>query len=164
MQIEESTTLAATPEQVVQLMCTESFQAEKAAKLNTTAFTFTTNRTDAGTEVVTTRASVSDAMPEFLKALAAKNLVTTETEVWGSPRDNEHRGTFSVDVAGAPVKLRGEVVAQPSDGGNSTTLTFRGEWRSTVPMFRSQIEQFSSKTLLDTIHTEFSLLQDNFDR
>ncbi|MGL5863736.1 MAG: DUF2505 domain-containing protein, partial [Phycicoccus sp.] len=92
------------------------------------------------------------------KAMVAPTLGVREVERWGPPlEDGSRAGPFDIDVAGAPLKLRGAVQLLPRAGG--CTLTFAGELSTSVPLFRQAIERAASTQVLDSIEIEFGLLR-----
>ncbi|RPF19722.1 DUF2505 domain-containing protein [Myceligenerans xiligouense] len=160
MLIDETTTTTLSPEHVRDLMSTEAFQHAKADRLG--AIEFGMRVTDGPTRTVVTRRRFETAgFPEFLKPMMRPTIVAVETERW-APDDAATgvlTGDFEVDVEGAPVSLRGQVRIEPHDGG--ARLTFTGDLRAGVPLFRAKVEQSAASSVLDTIRTEFALLEEH---
>lgn len=159
MLIDETTTVALTPERVRDLMTTDEFQRAKADRLG--AIEFGMEVTDGPPQTVVTRRRFETAgFPEFLKPMLRPTIVAVETERWApaEPGSSTFTGDFEVDVDGAPVSLRGHVRVEPHDDG--ARLTFTGDLRAAVPLFRAKVEQSAAGSVLDTIHAEFALLAD----
>jgi hypothetical protein len=116
------------------------FQASKADALGAQEFTMTVAGTAQQPEVTTLRRFPTRSLPEFVKALVNPTMLVTERERWAAATGTESRqASFDVDVDGAPIRVRGSLVVQASDG-DTTTVRFYGELQSTVPLFRKQVE------------------------
>ncbi|MBL0887267.1 DUF2505 domain-containing protein [Myceligenerans indicum] len=164
MLIDETTTTALSPERVRDLMTTDAFQRAKADRLG--AIEFGMEVTDGpppehARTVVTRRRFDTAGFPEFLKPMIRPTIVAVETERWhpSEPGGDTFTGDFEVDVDGAPVALRGHVRIEPHDDG--ARVTFTGNLRAAVPLFRSKVEQSAAGSVLDTIRTEFTLLEEH---
>lgn len=159
MYLSETGTFTLSAHEVFTLMVSEEFQRSKAERLDALEFDMEVSGGPAPT-VVTRRRLGTAAMPEFIKPMIDPTITVTETERWrtaegsGTPRG----GDFEIDVRGAPISLRGTVALEPVADG--TRLTFAGELRSGVPLFRSKIEQSAAQSVLATIATEFGLLDE----
>lgn len=159
MQFNFSQPIPLTPEEVLTCMTSEPFQAEKARRLGTEQFSMEF-ATVAGTTVVTThRRLPTVGLPEFVKALVKPMMVVSETERWAdADGSGTHHGGFEIDVDGAPARFRGQVRVEPSDTGS--VLTFEGTLSSTVPLFRSRIEEASAVLIRETMEVESALLEE----
>lgn len=160
MLIDETTTTALAPGRVRDLMTTDAFQRAKADRLG--AIEFGMEVTDGPPQTVVTRRRFDTVgFPEFLKPMLRPTIVAIETERWSpaEPGDDTFTGDFEVDVDGAPVSLRGHVRIEPH--GTGARLTFTGNLRASVPLFRAKVEQSAAGSVLDTIHAEFALLEEH---
>lgn len=157
MRIVETTQIDLSPRDVLALMLSEEFQYAKAQMVDATDFSMSVEGSDSEPLVRTVRTMESTSLPEFIKPMVNPSLVVTETEHWQVPDPSGNRsGTFTIDVSGAPVSLHGRVdlIAQST----GCELTFSGELRASVPLFRSKVEQSAAGSVLATIHAEFDLL------
>ena len=142
------------------LMCDREFQAEKAERLGARDFDMSLEQSDSMTVVRTQRQLPTAGLPEFVRALVRPHMVVTETERWEpSPADSPaHSGGFEIDVDGAPTSFRGRVDVVPE--GSGARLTFSGTLTSTVPLFRSRVEESSASLVRETMRTECELLRE----
>ena len=159
MRFTETTTLAATPEDVFALMSTPQFQQDKADALGSLSCEASVSHPDAGLTTVHTRREMpAGNVPEFIKAMVRPTLVVHERELWREPgSDGARSGEFRVDVVGAPIEVRGQVsLVRVREG---CTLTFDFELTTSVPLFKPAVERAASTQVLATITTEFDLLR-----
>lgn len=153
MHVHESETIPLSPDAVRELMTSEDFQRVKADRVGASEFSMQVNESPSLT--VVTRRKISTAnMPEFIKPMINPTITVTETERWTTASE----GDFEVDVKGAPISVRGTVRLVPVEGG--AELTFTGELRSSVPLFRQKIEESAAASVIDTIKSEFHLLRE----
>lgn len=144
-------------DQAFRCMNDEGFQRLKAEALGAQDFSMSVSAGPQGPVVATRRRLPTDALPEFVKSMVQPMMTVVETETWGAPAaDGSRRGAFTLDVHGAPVRMRGDVSLTPADGG--CELAFTGVLSATVPLFRARIEAASSASVLHTMETEADLL------
>ena len=85
MRISQVALIDAPPAKVVELMQSEHFQREKAARLGAVAFEFSRDQTG-DQVVVTTRRTVPTAgLPEFVRSMVKATMTAVETERWSEP-------------------------------------------------------------------------------
>jgi hypothetical protein len=63
-------------------------------------------------------------------------------------------GTFTIDVKGAPVKIRGTMRLEPADGG--TRHTVRGEFSVSVPLVGGRIAAWAEGPAQQRLEAEFA--------
>ncbi len=160
MQVTMSTTFAAPPPAVFDLLVDPQFQAEKARRLSSTEFDMDVHGDDLRTTVVTRRKMSTSRMPEFVRALVDPSIVVKETEAWdtGSLPDDEFSGSFFLEITGAPVRMEGTVAISRHESGSR--LIYEGELTATVPLFRDRIAEAAAGSVTRTISVEFELLEE----
>lgn len=101
----------------------------------------------AGPFSVTTRSSVpTDMIPSNLRPFIGSSLEVRLAEAWEQAGDDGHRrGTVSVEIPGAPVRLTGTVSLTSQDGG--TQLVYDGELKASVPLFGAKLESAASRAV-----------------
>lgn len=115
------------------------------------------DRSDDGL-TVTCRRVVDVDLPGFAKRVLQPTNTMTQTDTWTRDSDG-WSGTFSVDVAGAPVELSGEMAladAGSGDGaGSDYTVTLRMNVK--VPLVGGKIADWAGKNdALSTLEAEFA--------
>lgn len=159
MQFQHSHEVSASPAEVLRLLCDPEYQKAKAERLGAHGFTISDSSSGHERTIVTGRTLATAGLPEFVKAMVTPTMHVTETERWHVPLTEEGiKGSFHIDVEGAPVRLRGAVSITPS--GNGSTVCFSGQWTATVPLFRSRVEQASVSSIYEATHAEFALLEE----
>lgn len=156
MHLLETDSFALSPDQVISLMTSTEFQRRKAERLGAQHFEVDVTDNPFLT-VVTRRTMATSTLPEFIKPMVNPTIQVVETERWHTVVDGvPTEGDFEVDVSGAPIKLRGKVTLALAD--ERSLLSFEGDLRSSVPLFRQRIEESAAGSVLETIRTEFALL------
>jgi hypothetical protein len=158
MYLEHSDIFDCEPWLVHQQMCDEQFQREKAQLVGATDFEMSTREFAGGLEVETRRRMETLHFPEFVKSMVRPTIVVTEKELWRHVGEDSCRGSFTLEIKGAPVKFFGDVEIERVPSG--TMLRFSGELKSTIPLFAAQIEQASSGAIYETMRKECALLHD----
>lgn len=158
MRISETRTFATNSAAVFALMTDRDFQEQKAARVGAQSFDMEILTGQKTIQVITTRVVATSGLPEFVKPMLRPTMRVVETEHWNLENPTAPCGKFHIDVHGAPVYLRGTVRLEPLDAG--CELTFAGDIISSVPLFRTRVEEASAGSILDTIRTEFDLLQE----
>ena len=104
--------------------------------------------------VTTRRALPTDQIPAHLRSFVGSQIDVRQVEAWEAPApDGSRVGTVVVEIAGAPVRLSGRTALTPSDAG-TTTVTYDGELRATVPLFASAIEQAAAGAIRSALEVE----------
>jgi hypothetical protein len=113
-----------------------------------------TGSADAAFTVTTRRALPTDQIPAHLRSLVGTRIDVRQVEAWEAPAaDGSRIGTVVVEIAGAPVRLSGRTALTPA-GAGSTTVTYDGELRASVPLFGSAIEQATAGAVRSALEVE----------
>jgi hypothetical protein len=104
--------------------------------------------------VTTRRALPTDQIPAHLRGFVGTRIDIRQVEAWEAPEaDGSRVGTVVVEIAGAPVRLSGRTSLAPA-GQGSTTVTYDGELRASVPLFGSAIEQATADAIRSALQVE----------
>ena len=97
-------------------------------------------RDGAAFTVTTRRTMPTDEMPARFRSLVGQSLEVRLVEAWQEPGpDGTRRGTLSLDIVGAPVRVTGALGLAPAARG--ATQSFAGEVTASVPLFGGPIEK-----------------------
>jgi hypothetical protein len=112
-----------------------------------------TGSLDEGFSVVVRRTLPTDQIPGHLRAFVGSALEIRQAEVWEPAAEGSRRGTVSLEITGAPVRMTGTVslVALP-DGG--TRQSYEGELKATVPLFAAAVEEAAAGAVRATLASE----------
>ena len=106
-----------------------------------------------GARVVTKRDLPADDLPDFAKSIVGANLSVTETYDWGAAAaDGSRSGSLTVEVAGAPVAMRGAV--RLAAAGSGTQITIDGDLKASIPLFGGKVEKAAAPAVVDAIRSE----------
>lgn len=100
-----------------------------------------------GAFTVSVRAKMpTDEVPARFRSLVGSALDVRLVEAWQelSP-DGSRRGTISVDILGAPVRVTGTMVLAPGEAGSQQSV--RGDITASVPLFGHAIEKTAASTV-----------------
>ncbi|MCU1587324.1 MAG: hypothetical protein JWN31_817 [Frankiales bacterium] len=135
------TQIPATVSQVFELRTSERWVALKAEKLRDgSAIVRRVERPDGGVDFSVSR-ELPSGVPGFLERFLPKDGKAVQNESWGPPGpDGICRGTWSVDIPGAPAKLGGSSTLEPS--GTGSVQVILGTAKVSIPMVGGKAESF----------------------
>ena len=135
------TQIPATVQQVFDLRTSERWVALKAEKLKDgSTLVSRTERPDGGVDFAVSR-ELPAGVPGFLERFLPKEGRAVQNESWGAPgADGICRGTWSVDIPGAPARLGGTATVEPS--GDGSVQIIHGTAQVSVPLLGGKAEGF----------------------
>ncbi len=108
--------------------------------------------------VAVRRTLPTDQIPAHVRSFVGGGLELRQAEAWEAEHDGARRGTVSLEIAGAPVRLTGTVTLTPdgAEGGapGGTVQTYEGEVRASVPLFGSAIEEAAADAVRTALAAE----------
>lgn len=153
MHFSTSVAYPATTTRVSELWRDESFQQAKARRAGATKADVTIQGESDLT--VTIRAEIpANLLPQAARRFVGDTLDVTIVEAWQAPREDGRRsGTLNLDIAGAPVRVRGRMELLPVSDG-SCTRTIDGEVKASVPLFSGPIERAAVGAVDEVVEAE----------
>ncbi|MBK5307324.1 MAG: DUF2505 domain-containing protein [Frankiaceae bacterium] len=135
------TQISASVQQVFDLRTSEHWVDLKADKLKDgSALVSRTERPDGGVDFAVSR-DLPAGVPGFLERFLPKEGKAVQHESWGPPGpDGICRGTWSVDIPGAPAKLGGTASVEPS--GDGSVQIINGTAQVSIPLIGGKAEGF----------------------
>ena len=153
MKISETITYAAPPETVYAMKTDPAFQEAKCIDAGSQRHESAVTPAGDGARIVTQRDLPADDLPDFAKSIVGPNLSVTETYDWGAAAaDGSRSGSLKVEVAGAPVVMRGAV--RLAAAGNGTQITIDGDLKASIPLFGGKVEKAAAPAVVDAIRSE----------
>jgi uncharacterized protein YndB with AHSA1/START domain len=153
MKISETITYAAPPETVYAMVTDRAFQERKCVEAGAQRHEASVSPDGDGARVVTKRDLPADDLPDFAKSIVGPKLSVTETYDWGAAAaDGSRSGTLTVEVAGAPVAMRGAVRLAAT--GSGTQITIDGDLKASIPLFGGKVEKAAAPAVVDAIRSE----------
>nr|WP_194720252.1 DUF2505 domain-containing protein [Cellulosimicrobium arenosum] len=117
-----------------------------------------TGTPDHGFTVTVRRTLPSGQIPAQARPFVGSRLEIRQVEAWEPEHDGVRRGTVSLEITGAPVRLTGTVtLASDSDPGSdapSTVQEYDGEVRASLPLFASAIEDAAATAVRAALSAE----------
>jgi hypothetical protein len=135
------TQIPASVREVFELRTSERWVALKAEQLKDGSLLVSrTERPDGGVDFSVSR-ELPSGVPGFLEKFLPKEGRAVQNESWGAPGpDGICRGTWSVDIPGAPAKLGGTASVEPS--GDGSVQIINGTAKVSIPLIGGKAEQF----------------------
>ena len=151
------TQIPASVQQVFDLRTSERWVDLKRDKLNDgSAMVSRTERPDGGVDFSVSR-ELPSGVPGFLEKFLPKEGRAVQNESWGPPGpDGICRGTWSVDIPGAPAKLGGTASVEPS--GDGSVQIINGRAKVNIPLIGGKAEQFIVEMTLKLMAKEAELM------
>lgn len=153
MKISETVNYAAAPQDVFTMLTDEAFQERKCIDAGAIRHDVAVTLVAEGARIVARRDLRTDRFPDFAKSLVGKSVSITETYHWGAAQANgSRRGEVTVEVAGAPVALRGKVELVPT--GVGSTIRINGDLKASIPLLGGRVERAAAPAVLGAIRGE----------
>jgi hypothetical protein len=135
------TQIPASVRQVFELRTSERWVALKAERLKDgSVLVSRTERPDGGVDFAVSR-ELPAGVPGFLERFLPKEGKAVQNESWGPVGpDGICRGSWSVDIPGAPAKLGGTATVEPS--GDGSVQIIKGTVQVSIPLIGGKAEQF----------------------
>lgn len=146
-------TFDATPARVIALFADPEYAASRGND-HSTAAPVVEGTVEDGFRVVTRAKIPSDQIPARFRQVIGDSVDVTYTEAWGGSDGDTWKGTFAVDVAGAPGHAAGELTMEPHEDG--AELTARGLITVNVPLLGSTIERALVDPIIEVLEGELS--------
>ena len=127
-------------ETVYALLTSEEWPARKDAALDDgSTLVRRDEKPDGGVTMVVSRA-LPKGIPGFLQKFAPEGGRVTQTDDWGPAEGGVRRGTWHVDMPGAPARLGGTMRLEPTADGSRYVID--GECTVKVPLVGGKAESF----------------------
>lgn len=155
MQLTVTTTYPATLPEVAQMLSTEAFVRWRAGR---TSDGGVVDQADISGTLVsgytsTVRRTIpTTGIPAQVRSFVGDRLEIRQVEVW-EPGDEAPRGTVTLEITGAPIRLSGTVRLEATEDGG-TRQVYDGELRATVPLFASAVEKAGAQAVRDALAAE----------
>ncbi len=122
-----------TPAQVAELFRNEAFIDDVAKHAGATEHSVTIDG-------AVTNLDLTLPAPESIAKFFGKGIKIKQSFSWGSPdADGVHKGTFTVDIVGAPVTVTADATLSPT-GEASSRAVYVGELNVKIPLVGKKVE------------------------
>jgi hypothetical protein len=112
---------------------------------------------DGGVTLVVSR-ELPAGVPGFLERFLPKDGRVTQTDVWGPADGDVRRGTWKVEIPGAPARLGGTMRLEPTASGSRFVVD--GEVEVKVPLIGGRAEGFIAGMVEKLAAKEADILRD----
>lgn len=153
MKVTKSHTYAASIDDVIQMFATPDAVTARYDGMGHREIEIQQCELDADTLKVTSSRVVDVDLPGFAKKVLSPTNTMVQTDLWEGDSDG-WKGSFNVDVAGAPVQMRGTMSLSPD--GEQTVHEVTIEMKVTVPLVGGKIADWVGKNEVPvTLAAEF---------
>jgi hypothetical protein len=143
----------ASCEAVFAMLVDSSFQERVCEATGAVHHEVTIERDGAAAVITTRRELPTDDIPEYARGFVGRTLDVVRVDRWEAPAaDGSREGTISLEVQGAPIRLRGTLALRPDDGGCEEAVA--GELKASVPLLGGRMEKAAEPALMSAIRKE----------
>lgn len=164
MALNASTTLPHPAEAVVDVLTRRDFVEHVSQRAGATLTAFTVSGpVDGAFTTTTARTLPTDRFPDLVKKFVGQTLEVTQHETWSAPAaDGSRTVDVTVDVAGAPVKVK--AVQKLVAAAGSTTIELTGEVSSSIPFLGGKIAATAEPYLAKALNLQAAEAQKWLDQ
>ena len=153
MQVNVQITYPATAEAVFAVLTDREFLADVCRATGALSHTVDVEDDGAGVTVTTRRDLPTDEVPDFVKRFVGQTLTVVRVDRWDAPGpDGSRRGTLSLEIAGAPVRLTGTLGLRAE--GESAVQDVDGDLKASVPLVGGKIEKAAEPAIRAGLRAE----------
>ena len=149
-------------ETVFGILTAESWAARKAEQLRDGSKVVRREQKPDGGLVFVVSRELPGGVPGFLERFLPKDGRVVQTDEWGPEQGGARRGTWRVDIPGAPAKLGGSMVLETVATGSRYTI--EGDVSVSVPLIGGRAERFIAEMVTKLAAKENDLLQATLPR
>ncbi|WP_020577280.1 DUF2505 domain-containing protein [Actinopolymorpha alba] len=148
MDLHRETRYAADPTTVFAMLTSESFIRKRAQAAHAIRYDVTVESFGAGARS-RTHQSLPAEVPDFVRRLVGECIELDEVITWGEAGPDASRsGELRVDIANAPVTMRGTIQLIPEAGGTATRQIVDAELKASVPLIGKKIEEAAAPAVI----------------
>ena len=154
MRFEAEIRYPASPDAVGGMLADRSFVDRKCAATGAIRHTVDVQGDASGTFTVTTvRTMPTDDFPDVARTFVGDTVDIRQVDSWNAPSaDGTRVGTITVEITGAPLRLRGTLAL--ANGGKGTVETVAGDLKASVPIIGGKLEKAAEPALKAAIRSE----------
>lgn len=154
MRVEAEITYPAGPGTVAAMLADPEFVRARNQAMHPLSATEDVEGSPTGAFTVTTvRTMPTTDFPDAARRLVGESVDVRQVDAWAAPgRDGRRTGTMTVEIAGAPIRMQGDLELLPTDGGSLERVT--GDLKASVPLVGGRLEKAAEPAITAAIRTE----------
>lgn len=154
MEFSTTTDYPAAPHEVAAMLVDAVFVQRKLEASGATRTAKDIRRDGDAATISTRMAMPTDQLPQAFRSFVGSSLDVRLVEAWEPAADDgERRGTLSLDIVGAPVRVAARLRLEPlSDGG--TRQHYHGTVSASIPILGKHIEQAATEAVEKVVAVE----------
>jgi len=144
----------ASPADVGTMLADAEFSDRKCAATGALRHTVEVDGDASGAFTVSTvRTMPTDAFPDVARTFVGDTVDIRQVDSWKAPSaDGTRAGTITVEIAGAPLRLKGALAL--AGDARSTVETIHGDLKASVPIIGGKLERAAEPALQAAIRKE----------
>jgi len=144
----------ATTTEVATMLADPKFYEQVSERMGAVSSTVEVSGDPSGSFTVTTeRKMPTNGFPDFARKFVGDTVSVRQVDEWRAEEDGGvRRGTISVEVQGAPLRLNGSLLLSPSGAG--TTETIEGDLKAAVPLIGGKLEEAAQPAIEGAIRQQ----------
>jgi uncharacterized protein YndB with AHSA1/START domain len=148
MDLHRETRYAAKPAAVYAMLTDEGFMAKRAQAAHAVDYDVSVEPAGAGVRT-RTHEKLPAEVPDFVRRLVGQHIDLEEVVTWGPPGpDGSRSGDLRVEIANAPVSMRGTIQLVAEAGGEATRQIVDAELKASVPLVGRKIEEAAAPAVM----------------
>ena len=153
MQVTAQISYPASPEGVFAMLTDEAFLKQVCEATGAVKHEVDVQENSLGASVTTRRELPTDQIPDFIKRFVGKTLTVLRVDLWeAAAPDGSRKGTITVEIVGAPVRMTGTLSLRPD--GEGTVENVDGDLKASVPLIGGKIEKATEPAIRSALRKE----------
>lgn len=161
--LSSSADLPGTSAQVFALRTSQAWVDAKGERFDDGSALLERTEDPSGAVTTVVTRNLPDGAPGFLERFLPRDGKVVQRETWNPPdAEGVSRGTWSVEIPGAPARLAGDSLLTPTDAGCRQLIT--GTAKVSVPLIGGKAEKFVADMVTALVEREARLMAEQLTR
>ncbi len=154
MRVDAEITYEASPDQVAAMLADKAFVERKCDRMGALQRSVEVSGDASGPFTATSsRTMPTDDFPDVARKFVGDTVTIKQADAWEAPAaDGSREATVTVEIVGAPLRLRGTMRMSPSGAG--TLQTVEGDLKASVPLIGGSLEKAAQPAIMSAIRKE----------
>lgn len=154
MRVDSEIRYEADPDEVAAMLADPAFVERKCDAMGALDRSAEISGDSTGSFTATSsRTMPTDDFPDFARKMVGDTVKIKQVDAWEAPdADGSREGTVTVEIAGAPLKVTGQMSLRPDGAG--TVQTVDAELKASIPIIGGKLEKAAHPAIMAAIRKE----------